>query len=180
MPATGRLIVASPSLDDPNFERSVVLLLDHDEDGSLGVIVNRTSAVAVSDTLEGWVDLVVDPRVVFGGGPVEPTALVAIGESREAPDGWIPIVDGVRLVSLDAEPGQLAVDVSRMRIFAGYAGWGPGQLEAEISAGAWFVVDAEPGDVFHPDPDQLWRHVLRRQPGRLRMLATYPDDPSTN
>jgi putative transcriptional regulator len=179
---TGRLLVATPALDDPNFERVVILVLDHDEDGALGVVLNRASAVPVRETLDGWVDLVASPPVVFGGGPVEPTAVVALGRAtEEVPvDGSTMILERIRLVDLDTDPVLAAVDLERVRLFAGYAGWAPDQLEDEIDQGAWFALDAEPGDVFTDDPDGLWHAVLRRQPDDLRLLATFPADPSQN
>lgn len=179
---TGRLLVATPALDDPNFERGVIFVLDHDEDGALGVVLNRASTVPVRDTLEEWVDLAADPAVVFGGGPVEPTAVVALGHaSPDVPvDGATQILERVRLVDLDTDPVLAATDLQRVRLFAGYAGWAPGQLEEEIAQGAWFPVDALPEDVFTADPEGLWHAVLRRQPGELRLLATFPADPTMN
>ncbi len=179
---TGRLLVAAPALDDPNFERSIILVLDHDEDGALGVVLNRASAVSVRETIGGWADLAADPPVVFGGGPVEPTAVVALGASTSVatPDTGPPIMDRIRLVDLDEDPVLAAGELERLRIFAGYAGWSPGQLEDEITQGAWFPVDAAPEDVFTPAPASLWHDVLRRQPGELKLLATFPADPSAN
>jgi putative transcriptional regulator len=179
---TGRLLVATPALDDPTFERAVVLVLDHDDDGALGIVLNRASSIPVSESLGAWEDLAARPAVVFGGGPVEPTAVVALGHNAVgvAPDGWTPVLDGVRLVDLEADPALAAADLQAVRVFAGYAGWAPGQLETEIDLGAWFTLDADPGDVFTPDPDGLWRAVLRRQRGELALFATYPDDPTSN
>jgi putative transcriptional regulator len=97
-----------------------------------------------------------------------------------APDGWTPILDHVRLVDLDADPVLSAADLDHVRVFAGYAGWAPGQLENEIDVGAWFTVDADPSDVFTDDPDGLWHQVLRRQPDELALFSTYPADPSLN
>jgi putative transcriptional regulator len=179
---TGQLVVATPLLDDPNFHRTVVLVLDHDEDGALGVVLNRASSVPVRDTLEDWVELVADPPVVFGGGPVEPTAVVALG--RAAPDrptdGTTAILERIQLVNLDDDPMLVALDLERLRIFAGYAGWAPGQLELEIAQGAWFPVVADPGDVFTTDPASLWHTVLGRQSGDLKLFATFPEDPTLN
>lgn len=179
---TGRLLVASPLLADGNFDRAVVFVLDHDDEGALGVVLNRASAVTIGETLDGWSDLAAEPQVLFGGGPVEPTAIVALGRATAgvAPDGWTPIIDRIRLVDLDADPALAAVDLERVRVFAGYAGWAPGQLEEEIDQGAWFCVDAQPGDVFTHDPEGLWHAVLGRQPDELRLLATFPDDPTMN
>jgi putative transcriptional regulator len=179
---TGRLLVATPALDDPNFERVVILVLDHDEDGALGVVLNRASSVPVVEALDAWVDLAAEPPVVFGGGPVEPTAIVALGHTvaKVASDGSTQILDGIRLVDLDADPVLYAADLQQVRVFAGYAGWAPGQLEDEIVQGAWFTVDARPSDVFTAEPATLWHGVLRRQPDELRLLATFPPDPSMN
>jgi putative transcriptional regulator len=179
---TGRLLVASPQLADPNFSRTVVLVLDHDEDGALGVVLNRTSEVAVSDAAAGWSELAADPAVVFGGGPVEPDAVVALGRSaaRVGADLDAMLDEHVRLVDLTADPVLERLELDKVRVFAGYAGWAPGQLEGEIDQGAWFAVDAEPGDVFTDDPLGLWHAVLRRQPDELALLATFPADPTTN
>lgn len=179
---TGRLLVATPVMEDPNFLRSVILVLDHDEDGALGVVLNRASSITVHETLHDWVDLAAVPQVVFGGGPVEPTAVVALGAARAdaVTEGATAILDRVRLVNLDDDPALAALDLEQIRLFAGYAGWVPEQLEDEIDQGAWFAVDAEPDDVFTDEPERLWHDVLRRQSGKLRMLSTYPDDPALN
>lgn len=179
---TGRLLVAAPQMEDPNFLRSVILVLDHDEDGALGVVLNRASSITVLETLDDWVELAASPPVVFGGGPVEPTAVVALGAARlgAVPDGGTAILDRVRLVNLEEDPVLAAADLERIRLFAGYAGWSPEQLEQEIDQGAWYPVDAEPGDVFTSEPDRLWHAVLRRQARPLRLLATYPEDPALN
>jgi putative transcriptional regulator len=178
----GRLLVATPALADPNFDRAVVLLLDHDEEGSLGVVLNRPTPVDVSDILEPWAELAGDPGVVFQGGPVSLDAAlgVAVIPGSEGPLGWRRVHGAIGLVDLEAPPEVLAAELGSLRIFAGYAGWGPGQLEDELTDGAWYVVEAEPGDVSSPDPKRLWRSVLRRQRSELAMVATYLDDPSLN
>jgi putative transcriptional regulator len=179
---TGRLLVATPALADPNFDRTVVLLLDHDEDGSLGVVVNRPTPVDVTDVLPPWSDLATAPGVVFQGGPVALDSALGLATvpGGAEPLGWRRVHGGIGLVDLDAPPEVLAAELGSLRIFAGYAGWGPGQLEAELTDGAWYVVDSEPGDAFSPHPEGLWRAVLRRQPGSLALVATYPDDPAMN
>lgn len=185
---TGRLLVATPRLVDPNFDRAVVLLLDHDPEGSLGVVLNRPTPVGVGEVLEPWAPLAVAPRVVFQGGPVSLDSALALavvpGEPREDEDtgllGWRRVHGAIGLVDLEAPPELLAAELGSLRIFAGYAGWSPGQLEKELVDGAWYVVESEPGDVSSPDPAKLWRSVLRRQRGELAMVATYPDDPSLN
>lgn len=179
---TGRLLVATPALADPNFDRAVVLLLDHDEEGSLGVVLNRPTPVDVGDILESWGDLAGDPGVVFQGGPVSlDSALgLAVIPGDEGPLGWRRVHGAIGLVDLETPPELLARALGSLRIFAGYAGWGPGQLENELTEGAWYVVESEPGDVSSPRPESLWRAVLRRQRSELAMVATYPDDPSLN
>ncbi|MGW0608263.1 YqgE/AlgH family protein [Streptomyces sp. NPDC002644] len=179
---TGRLLVATPALSDPNFDRAVVLLLDHDGDGSLGVVLNRPTPVGVADVLDGWADHTGEPAVVFQGGPVSPASAlgVAVVPGDDGPAGWRRVHGAIGLVDLESPPGPLGAALGSLRIFAGYAGWGAGQLEDELTEGAWYVVESEPGDVSSPTPERLWRDVLRRQRGELAMLATYPDDPSLN
>jgi putative transcriptional regulator len=177
----GQLLVASPQLEDPHFLRTVILVLDHDEEGALGLVLNRASEVRVADAVAAWGDLAADPAVVFGGGPVEPSAGVALGRTtaRVGPDGGA-LLDDVRLVDLSADPALEAVAIDAVRVFAGYAGWAPGQLEQEVEQGAWFPLPALEGDVFTTDPPGLWHAVLRRLRGDLRLLATFPADPSLN
>jgi len=182
---TGRLLVATPRLDDPNFARSVVLLLDHDDDGALGVIISRPTTVPVADVLPGWSELVTGPDVLFSGGPVATDSALGVAvlngsDEDDTPVGWRPLYPGAGLVDLDAPPELLAGVLTGMRVFAGYAGWGSGQLENEIAEGAWYVVPAETGDLLDPDAGGLWRRVLRRQPGELAFVATCPQDPSQN
>jgi putative transcriptional regulator len=177
----GRLLVATPALSDPNFDKSVVLLLDHDREGALGVVLNRPTPVGVSEVLEPWASLAGEPGVVFQGGPVALDAALALAVVPGAgPLGWRRVHGSIGLVDLEAPPEVLAAEVGSLRIFAGYAGWGPEQLESELDEGAWYVVESEPGDVSVPEPERLWRAVLRRQRGSLALLATYPDDPSLN
>ena len=186
---TGRLLVATPALGDGTFDRSVVLLLDHDEDGALGVVVNRPTPVDVAEVLPSWQPYACEPGVLFQGGPVAldsalGLAVVATDGENYEPPGWRRVVGRLGLVDLDAVPEDLAAMVSRLRIFAGYAGWGSGQLEAELREGAWYVVPADSSgaylDAFSAEPDRLWRAVLRRQGGDLAMVSTYLDDPSLN
>jgi putative transcriptional regulator len=183
-PGTGSLLIAAPTMADPNFARTIVLLLDTSESGALGVVLNRPTELDVADVLEPWADLVAGPGVLFQGGPVETDAALAVatvtaGEDDE-PVGWRRVFGSTGLVDLDAPVEILASAVSALRIFAGYAGWGAGQLEAEIEEGAWYVVPAEPQDLFLEDPERLWATVLRRQGGQLAMLATMPAEPGLN
>ena len=185
----GRLLVATPMLGDPNFRRTVVLVVEHEaEQGTLGVVLNRPTKVPVGQVLEPWTELATDPSVVFTGGPVSPNSALALAHvpGTDEPVGWHPLEGGrpevarLGLVDLDAPPGLLAAAIVSLRVYAGYAGWSSGQLQAEIEEGAWYVLTAQPGDVFAQEPDRLWRQVLRRQEGDLAFLATYPDDPTLN
>jgi putative transcriptional regulator len=184
----GRLLVATPLLDDPNFRRGVVLVVEHDPgEGTLGVVLNRPTEVPVDRVLPPWATLVTGPSVMFQGGPVALDSALALARvpGSDDPLGWralngLPAVSRLGLVDLDAPPEVLAAEVTELRVFAGYAGWGAGQLRSEIEEGAWFVLPGEPHDVFIDDPEQLWRKVLRRQGGELAIVATFPDDPSLN
>jgi putative transcriptional regulator len=177
----GVLLVATPPLVDPNFDRTVVLLLEHGPAGAVGVVLNRPSQVAVAEAVPGWELLVAEPAQVFAGGPVGEDAAIALGSARrpDAGAGWSPLVGEVGTIDLHRDPYDVLGDIAAVRIFAGYAGWGAGQLERELADNAWVVVDAEPDDVLGPAED-LWRRVLLRQGGRLAWLANAPLDPSLN
>jgi putative transcriptional regulator len=180
---SGRLLVASPTLEDANFRRTVILMLDHGNDGALGLVVNRPMEVDVSSVLPAWQPYTTAPGRLFQGGPVQldsALGLVAMpGNGAEAVG--VRLLNGsIGLVDLDAPPEVIASGLAGLRIFAGYAGWAAGQLEGEIGEGSWYVVDSEPRDAFSDYPERLWREVLRRQRGRLAMISTFPDDPSQN
>ncbi|MFT4865000.1 MAG: putative transcriptional regulator [Ilumatobacter sp.] len=183
-PATkGRLLVATPPLDDPNFDRAVIYILEHEDDGAVGVVINRPSDEALDEPLDRWIDLQTVPSSIFDGGPVEDSALIALAHTKRSngdDENLTSIVGNIASADLTADPAIVAAAVDQVRVFRGYAGWGPGQLEGEIDAGAWLVLDAETGDVFSSEPNELWRNVLRRQPGRLAWLANAPDDLSLN
>ena len=183
-PTKGRLLVATPPLEDANFDRTVIFMLEHHDDGAVGVVINRPSYEELEVPLDRWVDLQSSPHAVFSGGPVEESALIALAETTSVllDDGEYlsPIVGTIASADLTADPALVAGEVRGLRVFRGYAGWGPGQLEGEIEAGAWLVLDCQPADVFCDDPGELWRSVLRRQPGRLAWLADAPDDLSSN
>lgn len=181
-PAAGRLLVAAPELKDPSFAGAVVLLLDHDEDGSLGVIVNRPTAVVVSSVLPAWTPSVSAPEVLFEGGPVSRDSALAVARvlGDDDPVGFRRIVDDLGIIDLDTPVDVMAGAIGDLRIFAGYAGWGAGQLSGELEEGSWYVVDALPRDVFGPDVSRLRQAVLRRQPGELAWLSTRPENPSQN
>ncbi|WP_129337239.1 YqgE/AlgH family protein [Cellulomonas endophytica] len=177
----GRLLVATPRLEDPPFRRAVVLVLDHGPDGAFGVVVNHPLEVDVSTVLPGWQRFATAPGRLFQGGPVgldSAIGVAAVPAGRAAPDGVDRIAGAFGLVDLDAEPASLALP--GLRIFAGYAGWGPGQLDGEVELGAWWVLDALPDDPFTPAPDDLWSRVVRRQGGDLALRHLWPEDPELN
>lgn len=174
----GKLLVSSPSLHDPNFRKTVVLIAHHDEDGAMGLVLSRPSDVSAADaapTLDGFPGSE-DP--VFVGGPVEPTALMVLAEFDDVGDAAAPIVGRLGFMPADAEPS--ALSIQRLRLFAGYSGWSSGQLEAELAEPAWLVVDAYPDDAFAEDPEELWRTVLRRHGGPLTLMESMPFDPGLN
>lgn len=179
----GRLLVASPRLVDPNFNRAVICLCAHDEDGALGVILNRPMVgVDVGAALPEWRDVLGPEPVAYAGGPVEPSSALALGLLRGAAAArWRPVNHRVGLIDLGSGPAGLGDgELEAMRVFLGYAGWGAGQLESEIAEDAWFVLNVEDTDPFSPEPENLWNHVLRRQGGRLAMFAFFPPTPNAN
>ena len=178
-PSAGSLLVASQRLNDPNFQRTVVLLIAHDPGGVVGVVLNRPSDTEVAAALPSFGAAVTAPAVVFVGGPVVPEGALVLGEVDE-PDseiGWRAVVGGIGLLDLNRIEGDgagLPPAVRRARLFAGHAGWGAGRLEGEIAAGGWFVVEAAPDDVFTSDPGRLWGGVLRRQGGIFQTISEHP------
>jgi len=174
----GKLLVSSPSLHDPNFRRTVVLMTHHDEEGAMGLVLSRPSEVTIADAVPAFVDLPGGDGVVYIGGPVQPEAIVVLAELEESDDAVEPIVGDVGFLPGDGDPEDLPI--ARLRVFAGYSGWAPGQLEGELEESSWIVVPAEADDVFAPDPDELWRTVLHRKGGRYSLIATMPFDPSLN
>lgn len=181
----GQLLVATPAIESGPFLRSVVLLLDHDDGGALGVILNHPLDADVEDVLPAWGQAVNAPDCLFEGGPVATDSALAVGVRAVAdvgptpPQGWRPMAGRVGLVDLDG-PLPREGSLRGLRVFAGYAGWGPGQLEDEMAEGAWLVVEARDDDLLSPVPETLWREVLRRQDDDVRFWATFPDDPSSN
>lgn len=178
----GKLLVATPKLLDPNFVRTVVLICSHDEDGAMGLVLNRpVEGATLTGHVPTWSEFAAPPAVVFRGGPVEPAAGLGLGLFADPAivSGWKPITGRVAILDLSQSPGDVT-GLRRARVFAGYAGWGAEQVQEEIAEGAWFVLDAAEGDAFTGAPETLWREVLRRQPGRVAMFAFAPIDPRAN
>jgi len=170
----GNLLVAAPALVDPNFRRTVVLVAEHGEAGAMGVVLNRPSETAVAEAVPELVSLAGEEEPVFVGGPVALESLLALAEVEDPDDASELVVGTVAFVQ---DPD---VPALRGRVFVGYAGWSPGQIEAELVEESWIVVPAEPDDVFSDEPDELWSSVLRRQGGPLALLASIPPDPTMN
>ena len=172
----GDLLVAGVSISDGVFDGTVVLLLDADEAGTVGVVLNRISPVELGSALPAWAELVSEPAALFDGGPVSQQGAVCLAETwsdEDEPPGWRRVFGCVGLLNLDT-PVEIADGAYRnLRIFAGYAGWDAGQLENELSFDMWHVVPAQVGDAFDPDPDSMWRRVLRRQGGELGLYSTW-------
>ncbi len=181
-PLIGRLLVASPTLLDPHFHRSVVLICQQSEEGAMGVILNRPLDAELAELLPAWQHLASTPPRLFEGGPVQREIAVAVGRHAAGPTGpgWTEVSDELGLLDLGRDPADLWGELQELRIFSGYAGWDARQLEGELEERAWFVVDVDPADPFSEEPEQLWQHVLRRQPGQLAMYATFPPDPALN
>jgi putative transcriptional regulator len=180
---TGMLLVASPSLADPNFSRTVVLVLDHSPSGTIGLVLNRPTGVPVEEILRQWHDqaALASPAVIFSGGPVSPGAVIGLvrGTIMGEPAGWRSVIGEVGTVDLSVPPDDQPA-LEGARLFSGYSGWASDQLDDEIDEGAWFVLGAAEEDLLSSEPEQLWHDVLRRQGGELGMLASFPPHPSVN
>jgi len=170
-------------MSDPNFRRTVVLILHHGDEGTLGVVLNRPSEVPVDQVAPAWAAYVGDPADAFIGGPVEqdtPLCLAALRNGETSVPGTIGVIGPVALVVLDSDPDELVSKVRGMRMFIGYAGWDAGQLEGELARDDWIVVPALPSDVFAEPGTDLWARVLRRQGVPTALLATHPGDLQLN
>jgi putative transcriptional regulator len=175
----GQLLIAGAALQDPNFRRTVVLVGEHTDEGAVGVVLNRPAPVTVVDVVPMLSPLVGPDDPIFIGGPVQPDSVVVLADLEDPSLAGVPVLGSIGFLV-----GELGADVAsavrRARIFAGYAGWGPGQLEAELEEGAWILEPALPTDVFCQDPQRMWSDVLKRKGTQFRMLATMPADPSLN
>jgi putative transcriptional regulator len=175
---TGQLLIAGPDLWDMNFRRTVVLIARHDDDGAVGVVLNRTAEATVEDAAPPLAALVGPDQPLFLGGPVQPQAAVVLAEFAH-PENVDVVAFGSIGFLVDEDPTAVG-GIRRARVFAGHAGWGAGQLEAEMEEGSWIVEPALPEDVFTPHPDRLWSQVLRRKGREFQMLSTMPFDPALN
>lgn len=179
------MLLANTNLLEPTFRRTVIYVVEHNDGGTLGVVLNRPSDTAVHNVLPQWSELSAKPKTMFIGGPVKRDAALCIALLRAGADAsgvaGLRHIDGrVSMVDLDADPETIAPHVEGVRIFAGYAGWTIGQLEGEIERDDWIVLSALPSDVLVPPRVDLWATALRRQPWPTALLATHPIDLSRN
>jgi putative transcriptional regulator len=176
----GRLLISAPSILDPNFRRTVVLVTEHADEGAMGLVLTRPSSASVAEALPQLGELVDGDSFVYVGGPVEPQAVVVLAEFDDPDDAAAIVFDDIGFVPADSDPEQAAELTRRARVFAGYSGWSPGQLEAELAQEDWIVEEPEPDDVFFESHEDLWCAILRRKGGQLALLALMPFDPSSN
>lgn len=175
----GQLLIASPGLLDPNFHRTVVLITEHNDEGAAGLVLNRPSPAAVAEVVPELEPLVEDGEQVWFGGPVQPNAVLVLGEFPDPDDAAVPLFGALGFPALD-DPDEVVPVTTRRRVFAGYAGWGAGQLEDELAREDWIVEGAQADDAFTALPEVLWADVLRRKGGIYELVARIPEDPSVN
>ena len=181
----GTLLLANTDLLEPTFRRSVIYIVEHNSGGTLGVVLNRPSETAVYNVLPQWAKLAKKPKSMFIGGPVKRDsalclATMKVGVDAASVPGLRHVQGRIAMVDLDADPEDIEGAVEGVRIYAGYSGWSPGQLEDELSRGLWYRMDAREDDIFTADPSGLWRRVLRRHGGTPALLSTWPSDPELN
>lgn len=183
VPSTkGSLLVAAPLMDEPTFRRTVIYMLQHDDDGALGLVINRPTDEDELPGLAPWMFELSQPQVVFEGGPVQSNTLIGVASvtADAASEAFVHIDGELGTVDLGHLPSEIVEGLQGLRLFRGYAGWGPGQLDEELDEGAWLVLPCETDDVFSAHPQGLWRNVLRRTGGRVALLADAPDELSWN
>ena len=177
---SGQLLLAAPSLLDPNFRRTVVLVGAHNEEGAMGVVLNRPSAVTVGEAVPQLEQTVGELETVYVGGPVQPNSIVFLAEFLDPSPAGLLVLGRIGFPAPEVDIEELSDAIARRRVFAGYAGWGEGQLDEELDNGDWIAHPAQPDDVFTEDPEELWGRVLARKGGAYALLARMPLDPSVN
>ena len=176
----GTLLVAAPTLLDPNFQRTVVLVTEHTDEGAMGLVLNRPTATTVADAAPELEALTGPEELVHQGGPVQPQAVVVLAEFADPERAAHVVMGDIGFVRADADLQRAGVETRRGRVYAGYAGWGPGQLEDELAEEAWIIEPPTREEIFTLEPAELWASVLRRKGHRYALLATMPPDPSLN
>jgi putative transcriptional regulator len=176
----GQLLVAGPMLLDPNFHRTVVLITEHNDEGAMGLVLNRPTDVEVAEAAPELADLVEDGALVHAGGPVQPQAVIVLGEFEDPEAAGLLVEGDLGLLAAGVDLDSVAEAIRRARVFVGYTGWGAGQLESELERDDWITGPVARDDVFAHDPEALWSIVLARMGGRYALLARMPADPSVN
>lgn len=176
----GKLLVAGPTLLDPNFARTVVLVVEHDDDGAMGLVLNRPSPIPAEQAVPELGDALAPDERLWMGGPVQTTSVVVVADFPDADADALRVRGDVGIVLPDSDLDEIGASVRRARAFLGYAGWGPGQLDSELERDDWIIADFLEPDAFTDDPDHLWNTVLGRKGGPYALLATMPPDPSVN
>jgi putative transcriptional regulator len=176
----GHFLIASPAIHDPNFRQTVVFLTAHNEEGAVGLILNRRSEATVGDAVPQLVPVTSDEEAIFVGGPVNPEGVAVLAEFDDPEEAGIVVLEDVGFVALDDAIDEGLPQLQRARVFAGVAGWGPEQREEELERDDWIIEPADPDDIFTEDPETLWSDVLRRKGGQYELVARMPFDPSLN
>ncbi len=178
----GNLLLSAPNLFDPNFRRTVVLIAEHTPEGALGLVLNRPAETTVGEAVPDLEWIAGSPdEAVYAGGPVGADSVIVLAEFEDPDLAAAMVLEDVGFVpAVGAGTDEIAAATTRARVFAGHAGWGPGQLEDEMAENSWIVEPAQAQDVFSDDPEDLWSAVLRRKGQQWRLVATMPQDPSRN
>jgi putative transcriptional regulator len=176
----GKLLLASPAIEDPNFARTVVLIAEHTEEGAMGLVLNRPAEATVAGSAPELEELVAADEPLFVGGPVQPSGVIVLAAFSNPTVAGLLISDDVGFLSAQADFADSLAATHRLRVFAGHAGWGPGQLDDELAREDWIVETPRPDELFSTDPEDLWSHVLTRKGGAYALVARMPADPSLN
>jgi putative transcriptional regulator len=179
-PLGGQLLIAGPGLLDPNFWRTVVLIVEHSEDGAFGLVLNRPSETTVAEAVPELEDLIDRDELLLIGGPVQPSSVIVLGRFEDPGEAALLAFDDVGVLGAGAPPEERSAGLREGRAFVGHAGWGPGQLESEIERGDWILEPATITDAFSDEPRELWSEVLTRKGGSYALVARMPPDPSLN
>jgi putative transcriptional regulator len=179
-PARGQLLIAGPRLLDPNFWRTVVLVVEHTDEGALGLVLNRPSETSVGESVPQIEELVELGAPLFIGGPVQPSSVIVLAEFEDRTDAALIAFDDIGVLGGAASLAEVVPGVRTGRAFVGHAGWGPGQLDSELERGDWILERARREDAFTEDPSELWPRVLTRKGGSYALIARMPPDPSVN
>ncbi len=178
--ARGQLLIAGPALVDPNFWRTVVLVVEHSDEGALGLVLNRPSETSVGEAVPELEELLELADPLFIGGPVQPSSVMVLAEFEDPSDAALLAFEDIGVLGVGASAEEHGAGVRGARAFVGHAGWGPGQLDAELERGDWILEPAIRADAFSLEPRELWSEVLTRKGGSYALVARMPPDPSSN